>query len=347
MGVMNASLPELVKRSYEIGIRHFDTAAVYQRGRNEEMVGSVIKQLGVRDKVVIATKVFLPPPQRALDAESLKSAILKSAEESLQRLQTSYVDIFYFHNVEKISDLSLPGLREAMRQLKQQGKIRHIGFSTHQNMKALLEAAAAEKEDFWEVILTTCNFTLSEDAGFLKALEAAFKRGIGLVAMKTQSAPDWYLRNLPERMQQMYKGGVNNSAVLKWALSLPFITTAVPGYTTFQHMEENFALAKNLTFTPEEKKFLTDREVKLAVGYCRQCTECVGQCPASVDVPSLMRVHLYATSYRNFEHARMTLDEVAAGRSLERCTLCPTCRVGCRNGVDVPGRLAELQTLYA
>jgi len=56
MGVMNADVPGLLRRAYELGIRHFDTAAGYQNGRNEEMVGRVIKEMGVRDKVVIATK---------------------------------------------------------------------------------------------------------------------------------------------------------------------------------------------------------------------------------------------------------------------------------------------------
>ena len=56
MGVMNADVPGLLRRAYAFGIRHFDTAAVYQQGRNEEMVGRVIKEMGVREKVIISTK---------------------------------------------------------------------------------------------------------------------------------------------------------------------------------------------------------------------------------------------------------------------------------------------------
>src|ERR1035437_4217302 len=56
MGVMNADVPGLLRRAYELGIRHFDTAAGYQEGRNEQMVGRMIKEMGVRDKVTIATK---------------------------------------------------------------------------------------------------------------------------------------------------------------------------------------------------------------------------------------------------------------------------------------------------
>src|SRR5690349_20598729 len=55
MGVMNADSPGLLRRSYEVGIRHFDTAAAYQMGRNESMVGDVVKELGVRNEVTIGT----------------------------------------------------------------------------------------------------------------------------------------------------------------------------------------------------------------------------------------------------------------------------------------------------
>jgi aldo/keto reductase family protein len=62
MGVMNADVPGILRRSYELGIRHSDTAAVYQNGRNEEVVGSLIKEMRIRDKVVISTKERKPAP---------------------------------------------------------------------------------------------------------------------------------------------------------------------------------------------------------------------------------------------------------------------------------------------
>src|SRR5580765_1631877 len=70
MGVMNADVPGILRRAYELGIRHFDTAAVYQNGRNEEMVGSVVKEMGIRDKVVISTKIGTrASAQRSPDAK--------------------------------------------------------------------------------------------------------------------------------------------------------------------------------------------------------------------------------------------------------------------------------------
>ena len=82
MGVMNADIPGLLRRGYELGIRHLDTAAVYQNGRNEEMVGQVIKEMGVRDKVVISTK----QPSRNLspNAAAAKKRFVEGVEASLR-----------------------------------------------------------------------------------------------------------------------------------------------------------------------------------------------------------------------------------------------------------------------
>ena len=95
MGVMNADVPGILRRSYELGIRHFDTAAVYQNGRNQEMVGSVIKEMGIRDKVVISTKQGIRASvQIPVDA---KKRFIDGVEASLKRLQMDHVDILYHH----------------------------------------------------------------------------------------------------------------------------------------------------------------------------------------------------------------------------------------------------------
>src|SRR5664279_4313771 len=98
MGVMNADVPGLLRRAYEVGIRHFDTAAVYQQGRNEEMVGRVIKEMGVRDKVTIATKQ--PAKGQTQDVAEAKKRFVEGVESSLQRLQMDHVDILYYHAVD-------------------------------------------------------------------------------------------------------------------------------------------------------------------------------------------------------------------------------------------------------
>jgi succinate dehydrogenase/fumarate reductase-like Fe-S protein len=66
-----------------------------------------------------------------------------------------------------------------------------------------------------------------------------------------------------------------------------------------------------------------------------------------VDVPTLMRTHMYAAQYANFHHARATLDDIEPGRGLDACSGCGACRVRCRHAVDVAAKIEELRLIYA
>ena len=132
MGVMNADVPGILRRAYELGIRHFDTAAVYQEGRNEEMVGQVIKELGVRNQLTISTKQVVRN-HRLATAEG-KKRFITSMESSLQRLQMDHVDMLYYHAVDSANDARDDGPLEALQSLKKEGKTRFIGISTHRTV---------------------------------------------------------------------------------------------------------------------------------------------------------------------------------------------------------------------
>lgn len=344
MGVMNSNSIELIKKSYEIGVRHFDTAAWYQRGQNEKIVGQAIKDLGVRKKVIIGTKVYVPHQLRGMSASEAKKEYLRIAHESLERLQTDYIDILYSHNVQKLDWLNNPGILEALHQLKQEEKVRFIGFTTHANMSELISNAT--KTNNYEVILTSYNYAMSQNAKYINILKKAASRGIGLVAMKTQCSQYWYQQNLPKKQQEYYKGEILHTAMLKWALQNDFITTAIPGYTNFKEMEEDFSVASNLGFSEEEKKFLDDRKVKYSLGYCKQCGECIPSCPNKVDIPDLMRTHMYAACYANFYQARDTIDEIPAHKGLSACSSCKECVAVCRNHIDIQERLRDLMVMY-
>jgi len=344
MGVMNSNSPELIKKSYEIGVRHFDTAANYQRGQNEKVVGQAIKDLGVRKDVIIGTKVYIPHNLRNMSAQEAKTAYLKIAHESLERLQTDYIDILYSHNVQHLNWLNNPGILDAMNQLKKEGKVRYIGFSTHANMAELISNAVDTKN--YEVILTSYNYAMSQNSEFINILKKAASQGIGLVAMKTQCSQYWYQQNLPENQQKYYKGDILHTAMLKWALKNELITTAIPGYTNFKEMEEDFSVASNLIFSEEEKKFLDDRNVKYSLGYCQQCKKCIPSCPKGVDIPDLMRTHMYAACYANFYQARDTIDEIPPQKGLQACSTCGNCTAVCQNNINIHGRLQELMAIY-
>ncbi len=342
MGVMNADNPELVKKSYELGIRLFDTAYGYMRGRNEEMLGKVFTELKCRDKVAIATKI---PPPRQREPQKIKEDFLRMTETSLKRLQTDHVDMIYIHDVSAIENVHPPALMEALAQLKKEGKARFVGFSTHSNMAACLNEVA--RVGFHDVILTAFNYAHAGNKELSDALANAAAKGIGLIAMKTQCSQYWYREGLSSVEQMYYQGAIIQSAVLKWVLRHDFITTAVPGYTTFEQLNEDVSAGLNLALSSEEKKFLDDRKVKLAMEfYCRQCSQCLSSCPKGADIPSLMRTHLYASCYGNFYQARDTYDGISRERGLETCASCDSCRARCVHSISIAKRIDELKALF-
>ncbi len=342
MGVMNANNPEIVQASYEIGVRHFDTAARYQYGRNEQMVGSVIKQLGVRDKVVIATKELRPVQRGDMTPKLVKEKLIDLCEGSLNRLKTDYIDILYIHTVTSAEEVNDPDVMEALALLKKQGKIRFVGVSTHEAMSEVINAVA--EKGFYDVVLTAINVAMADDVDLLSAIENAASKGVGIIAMKTQAGGP-RLPN-PETLRR-FKSTTIATACLKWVMRNENITTAIPGYNNFEHMHEDFSVAGNLEYTPEEKEFLSDNSITLSMGFCRQCRQCVPSCPKGADVPTLMRTHMYAAQYANFHHARAVLDDIPRSRGIQACTSCAQCLAQCANAVDIHRRIGELKTMYA
>lgn len=344
MGCMNSFDAALVKRSYEIGMRHFDTAAGYGEGRNEEMLGQAIQELGARDQVVIATKVHLPRRPAEMETEEARRFFLTTADESLRRLRTDYIDLLYAHSMYGAADLQHPGILAALRELKESKKVRHIGFSTHRGMAECLAEAA--RMGFYEVVLTTFNVAFADDGAMLGALTRAASAGIGLVAMKTQCSYR-SRRSFPPDVRERLRGQLMQTALLKWVLNNPAITTAVPGYTDFAQMEEDFSVAHGLEYTEEEREFLVKRGVRHAAAFCVQCGKCESACPRGVAIPELMRVHMYVMAYGNERHAQATLDRIPKDRGLSRCVDCGECRVVCRRAVPIARRIGDLRAVYA
>lgn len=336
MGVMNADNPAVVQQSYEIGVRLFDTALSYQGGRNEEMVGSVIKRLGVRDKVIIQTKIPVPGRRSqsgSPSASETSSRILEDFEGSLRRLQTDYVDVLMMHQ-PTVSEMNDPGVMQAMSEAKKKGRARFIGVSTHAAQDDVLNDAA--RSGFYDVVLTSFNFTLAGNASLLEAIRNAAAKGIGIIAMKTQASGRRFSG----------AGRINQTAALKWVLRHPEITTAIPGYTNFEHMKEDFSVAYGLDYTDEEKKFLAERNLQADVPFCKQCGRCEPTCPAGVDIPALMRTHMYAASYGNFYQARATLDGIEERRHLRLCRDCARCSARCAEYIDIARNIGDLRAMY-
>ena len=333
MGVMNADNENLVRGALDAGLIHLDTAHGYQRGRNEEMIGRVLKGRP-REAFVIATKVLGEPRDRQtglFSAETKAEPFLQKLDLSLQRLGLDHVDILYLHNVQFRESVLFEPLVKALETAKTSGKARFVGISTHSNQAEAIRAAVESK--FYDVVLTGYNFLEKNLDGLEHAISQAAKAGLGIVAMKTQAGVYWD----KEKTEP-----INMKAALKWALRNTDITTAIPGMTTFDQLQLNLEVLNDPTLTPEEWDDL-HQERKSGGLYCRQCRTCLPQCPARLPLPSIMRSYMYAYGYGNLGVAHDLL--ASLDLPAEPCRDCAACRVACASGFDVRDRVTDIARL--
>ena len=124
-GITEEKAKSIVDLALEAGVNTFDTANSYADGRSEEMLGRLLKNR--RDKLIVATKVFNPMGRDINDSGTSRWHIMRSAEESLQRLQTDYIDLYQIHHVDR--EATNEERLRALDDLVRQGKVRYIGVS--------------------------------------------------------------------------------------------------------------------------------------------------------------------------------------------------------------------------
>jgi predicted aldo/keto reductase-like oxidoreductase len=332
MGVMNADNPKLVEAALEAGIVHLDTAYYYQRGRNEEMIGKVIKDRP-RDSFVIGTKVpgdYMDRKTGLFTEKTKASSFIEKFEVSLKRLGLEYVEILYLHSVTKKEAVLFEPLLGALQKLKKAGKAKFIGVSTHRGEPEVLRATADSK--IYDVVLTAYNFKQPHAAEVKKAIAYAAGKGLGIAAMKTQAGVYW-----DKEKQQP----INMKAALKWALLDENVHTAIPGFTTFDQMNLDLSVMDDLTLTPREKLDLKlGQKAGLTGLYCRQCEKCIPQCGKNIEIPTLMRSFMYAYGYKNLALAKETLNDLDL--STLPCSNCNTCTVNCTMGFNVRDKILDI-----
>ncbi len=320
MGVMRADNPALVRAALGAGMKHLDTAHVYQEGNNETMLGEVLRDYA-RDSFVISTKI--PPAP--------KDAFLTTLDLSLKRLQMDYVDLLYVHGLTDPADVLSGPTLEALQSVRKSGKARHIGVSTHRNEADVIRAAV--RSGVYEVVLTSVNFKQDHYPDVRKAIAEAASAGIGIVAMKTMAGA-FHDR---ERTRP-----VNCKAALKWVLQDTNITTAIPGITTFDQLSENASVNADIAMTEEEKASLLPGKSEGGL-YCPGCAGCSDRCSRRLPVPDIMRAYMYTYGYRDARKGRELLS--ALNIQTDPCSSCRECTVGCPRRFDVRGRIRDIARL--
>ena len=336
MGVMNSDNPALVKAALDAGIKLLDTAGNYQRGNNEKLVGSVIKNYP-RDSYVIATKVLDRSRDRSTGTftrEATTAGFIQKFEESLSRLGLEYVDILYVHDVVTRNMVLYEPFIKALDQLKKEGKIRFAGVTTHWGEPEVIKAATESK--FYDVVLTSYNFKQGHINAVKEAVAEAAKAGIGIIGMKTFAGGF---------IDEHKTKPVDPKAAIRFVLNDEHVTTVIPGFTTFDQMTLDLSVMEDLEFTENDRKALELGYNSSGGVYCQSCGVCIKQCPKHLPIPEIMRAHMYAYAYKNLWEAKDLFSSLQVNSAM--CQDCSECMVKCVQGFDVKKKFSEIATLQA
>jgi len=246
---------KIIRKSIDNGINFVDTAYNYHNGKSEIILGQVLKD-GYREKVTLMSKNPLWEVKKTEDFDRL-------LDEQLAKLEVDYLDIYLFHNINKkrykevIQEFNL---FDKMKEAKKKGKIKHIGFSSHdkpKNIKKLID------ENEFEVMLVQYNFV---DPINEEVIQYAHEKGLGVILMGPCGGGRLTNEPTEEMKQWLSKGKTNFSDLaFKFVWSNPNVDIALSGMSSEQMVDENIALASsdNYQLNTEEK----ERLLKVAQKY--------------------------------------------------------------------------------
>ena len=237
-GAMTTRDPEVIRFAVERGVDYVDTADCYMGGKNERIVGRALA--GIRDKVVLATKVHIAPVDQ----------MIRSAENSLRSLKVDVIDVLQLHGISTEAEVTDGRASEALRKLIDQGKIRAAGVTTHSGQEAVLRAV--QTHGFYKTVLVAYNFrsdtgvtatvagALGLRQGLSNTIRTVAESGIGVVGMKTQAGGN-----------ASPPGGYSpHQAALAWVLANPGVATTIPGMTSYAQVEEERGRAASGSRSP-------------------------------------------------------------------------------------------------
>jgi hypothetical protein len=334
MGVMNSDNPSLIRAALDAGMKHLDTAHAYMRGRNEEVIGKVIKGRP-RDSYFISTKVALPKNEATglYGEEATEDAFLGRLDISLNRLGLDYVDILYHHNVWKKEAAWYEPIMKALEKAKKDGKVRFAGISTHRNEPEVIQAAIDSK--FYEVVLTAYNFRQKHQEEVKKAIANAAEAGLGVVGMKAMGGS-------PRSLYGQGREPEDAQAALKWVLQDTHVHTIIAGFTTFDELETDIRIMQDMTLTEAEKAHL-QKAISMTSLYCQGCEKCLASCRQNLPIPDLMRAYMYLYGYRNLGAAQDLVSSLRLPAKV--CGDCGFCPVQCVSGFPVSSRIRDVVRL--
>lgn len=291
----------VLHQALRLGVDYWDTAHSYTGGRSEKGIGNFLARYPQeRGRIFLVTKAHKRTP------EDLESEL----NESLQRLSTSYVDLFFVHAISDISEVDRPEIKAWAAKMKQAGKIKLFGFSTHRNMESCLAAAPAL--GYIDGIMMTYNYRIMHTQGMKAAVQACTDAGIGLTAMKTQGGgpvADDSEGEVQLAGRFLKKGFTTYQAKLLaiWEdQRIAAICSQMPNVTV---LRANAAASLDRTaLSAADRRALSEYAAATKGCYCAGCaTLCEQALSGAAPVADVMRGLMYARCHGDRDLARQTL----------------------------------------
>ncbi len=290
-----AALDRLLRTAYREGVRYFDTAEGYKN--SEKVIGDWLEASPeVRKTIFLATKSHVRTP----------GDMLAKLDARLANLKTNYVDLLFFHGLDtgQVDWPKSKGLKDAIEAVKKTGKVKFVGFSTH-DAKIAEQIQNAAEGGFVDVIMLKFNPWLDKESPLNKALDACHKRGIGLVSMKQIAGQA--LKVTQERVPTLKARNLTPAQGLLQAIwSDERFSASCVTLRNVEQAVENADAARR--FEPLKQAELDELRAAVLAAGPTLCPNCDGRCSAAAGTKAslcdLTRFYTYHEDHGMRGHAR-------------------------------------------
>lgn len=339
-------LCKMTDRYMETGFNYFDTAAPYHNGGNSETAfRECVAKRYPRDSYTITDKLSLFIVQKAEDLEGFFNS-------QLERCGSGYFDYYLLHAMNKyyLDMAERIGAFDFAARKKEEGKIKHIGFSFHDKADVLDEILTKHPE--MEYVQLQINYLDWEDPDVQskKCYEVCVKHGKPVIVM--EPVKGGLLSNVPEEAEKLLKSADPNSSAASWAIryaaSLENVVMVLSGMSNEEQMEDNISFMhdfKPLTES-ERQMMLNAAEIirskeRIACTGCRYCTD---GCPQKIAIPDIFR---FMNEISKFGSSRIAAakgayaDRIKTSGKASDCIGCGQCEEHCPQHLTIIKHLRE------